>query len=303
MQEFTVDAPAVVRNDTNPRNGRRNYTRVRDHWIVCDASEIAALAESRVTPQRKAHISGEWFGGHRWHDAIKAAQIGDNAAVAKSERYLSEMAAYMPESARRAYIDDVAGATPNVQAFIAGHPLNMRRRIVTKDEYAPLCIVYDPTCSSSIPAEKMTQRGIAVLALVRALAGVRPVELYVAGGLDWDHGIEGMGADWGAWIMVRIETAPLDIARAAHYMTHASFPRGILYSILEGAPTKASGGWPYGSHRVSIKNFEAIAKQALPHAQDVLAIPGVINSDPLLDNPRLWLGATMRRLMGEQEAA
>lgn len=277
---FHLPAPPAVRAALHRDD-------IEDRWLICDASEIADLAEKHV-PEKYRKLGGGWAGNMPWPRLIEAERLGDVSSVNRSDALMAEMAEYMPESMHRAYLDDVAGAVPNIPAFIAGHPLTMRRRVTRASEYAPLAIAFDPTCSAVISPEQIRRRGVCVLALVRALASRRPVELWVCGGLDVD-------CKHGAWIACRVETAPLDLARAAHYLTHPGHVRAITYGLLTGVHN-AGPSWPYDNVRVSISHFKAIVSQALPHASDVLALPGLTHTDELINNPRAWLERTIQEL-------
>jgi hypothetical protein len=285
MQKVTHDAPPSVRKD---------FPNARDNWLIMDASELPDFANTVAPAWRK---DSDWSGG-RFADHVRTSRTGDMTAVAQSEALLSEMASYMPQSQRRGYIMDVAGAVPCVPAFLSGNPMNMRRRIKVRDEYAPLAIVYDPTCSGGLEHHHIFKRGLTVLALVRALSGLRPIELYV---------VVGLGGPGGNYIAVRVETAPLDVARAAWMLTAPGMVRGLGYNILHDK-LKSPGGWPYNNcskdrGSLSPTVFRDIMQKALPHVSDVLAIPGLIVKDDLINDPRGWLARTFLELTGQQEAA
>lgn len=278
MQRFTLDSPKTVGDH-------------KDHWIILDASELYDFADS-VPGRLRPKVSGSWYGGD-FNQARELCRSGDLDVVAKSDALLSEMSAYMPESGRRGYLMDVAGAVPSIPTFLSGNPLNMRRRIKVRDEYAPLAIVFDPTCSAALNVKQIFQRGITVLALVRALAGLRPIELWVLGGLNG-----GTGGYDASFVATRIETAPLDLARAAWMLTSSLSIRGISYSLLE-THCGATGGWPYRDHDLCKNNFREIVLQALPHVSDVLAIPSIHIADELVNDPRAWLARTFKELTGQ----
>ncbi len=289
MQKFSLPSPKCVQDACG---GDRT-----DYWIMADAAELptlfGALGDVRL---RDIDTRSKWFGGNSAQIAERCKK-GDASIVPASDALLSEMSAYTMTTARRGYLMDVAGAVPSVPAYLSGNPLNMRRRVKTQDEYAPLAIIYDPTCSANIKPSQIFDRGIVVLALVRALAGLRPIELWVAGGLDADSGKN------GGYFAARVETAPLDLARAAWMLTSADFPRGVAYGVIK-QQFNARGAWPYGNHQASLGiNFRDIVLQAFPHVSDVLAIPAIHSSDELLTNPKSWLKRTFNELAGQQQEA
>lgn len=270
----------------------------KDNWLILDSSELHSTADGIPAHLRqKVDNNRDWHGGS-FDAALEMCRTGDMSVVEKSDALLSEMSAYMPQSARRGYHMDVAGAVPSVPVYLSGNPLNMRRRIKTRDEYAPIAIVYDPTCSAAISNDKIFRRGIVVLALVRALAGLRPIELWTCGGLN-------VGRTGGGYVAIRIETAPLDLARAAHLMTSTMAVRGINYNLLNHY-LGCDGGWPYCNHSASLgTNFREVVRAAMPHVSDVLAIPAIHCDDELLTDPKAWLRRTFLELTGQdqQEAA
>lgn len=281
-----------------------------DRWTFCDASELHDLARDKGLPLVASHMQGNprWYGGVRTaEEALRLTREGDLSAVEKADRLLSEMN-YTPQTARRGFVLDVAGAAPVTPVYLSGNPLNMRRKIRIKDEYAPIAIVYDPTCSAAISADKIFQRGITVLALLRALSEIRPVELWVATGLgaqDWFK----LRSPWtrnervkGFWLATRVETAPLDLAHAAHFLTHAAHVRGIGYGLCHAMGS--GGSWPHQDFTTVQKNFRAICLASFLHVSDVLAIPSICVVDELVNDPKAWLERTMAELTEQmQEAA
>ena len=167
------------------------------------------------------------------------------ARVSASDAMLSKMEKYAFESNKRTWRNDIAGGCPDVPAYIAGQPLSMRRRTIVESDSAPLAIIVDLTASEGIPADIMERRGAAILALVRVLSTRRPVELWAGAFLQ--GGPAGMDA---CAFFARIDTAPLDLARAAHVLSSQSMPRQIGFA-LGYALGGFQGRWPYVNDKVS----------------------------------------------------
>ena len=249
-------------------------------WAFDSMLEAADKSQSDAR-WHKSHGSDSWA-GQSYEQAWRYAREGDLSAVAASDALLDKMEAYGLATVKAQWVDDVAGATPNVQAYVAGVPLTMRRRTKAASNAAPLAIIVDLATSAFINVEQARKRGVAILALVRALSQRRPVELWACSGLDAD------GCKNACFLTVRIDTAPLDLARAAYCLTNVGFPRRILYGLASGE-FGFNGHWPFGRGRLSRSEMEACLAPAFQHVTQTLCIPGAHMSNEALDNPEAWL--------------
>lgn len=266
--QMTFDAPA-------PFKGRKAH-----FWFFDSMAEAAdkAQSDSKYHSRKKQR---SWCGGHDFAQACKAAREGDIASVEASDKLLEKMEAYGLATVKAQWIDDVAGAIPNVPAHIAGHPLSMRRKAKAASAAAPIAIIVDLTTSAAIEPNEARARGVAILALVRALSQRRPVELWACAGLDADNYRN------ACFVTVKIDTAPLDLAHAAHCLTHVGFPRQILYGLaLEFG---YSGHWPFGQNALTRSQMEAVCAPAFSHVSETLCLPGVHANDENLKDPEGWL--------------
>jgi hypothetical protein len=266
----------------------------RDNWLVCD--DVASWLDL----PRKGEGNGgmrdgaSWYGGATTDSAKRMARSGDMANVGAADKLLSQFEGEVLTSRRLVVVDDVAGGVPNVPAYLAGSPLAMRRRARVRDDAGLLGIVYDGTISGGMSEAKIRARGCAVLALVRLLSAVRPVELWFAAGLN-------TGRD-GAFATVRLDTAPLDVARAAFFLTHPASARLLGYRALNAA-FNAGGHWPYCGTALTAKDWSLCARAALPHLDDCLAIPGCAIDDQLARDPVSWVRDKLRVYGQQQEEA
>jgi hypothetical protein len=243
----------------------------------------AAQAGGRV------YNGDNWSGGLSPAEAVRRSNMGDLDRVAPSDSLLSRFERFGFEAPRRAWVDDVTGAVPNVPAFLAGHPLAMRRRVKIQDAAAPLAVIVDLTSSSNVDASDLERRGAAILALVRILSARRPVELWAGCATDAD------GCKNASVTLARIETAPLDLARAAFVMVGASFPRQLCYG-LSRARNGFAGSWPYGSHTISRTMFRDMIADAFPHVSDMLCIPAAHSDDQIHKNPEVWIESKLAEM-------
>ena len=270
----------------------------KDTFLIGDIGSFAARAESVPlhNDSRESCVEGhDWTGGLAYNSAVEMTRNGDLSGVAASDKFLSRFEALAPMRAAWRVRDDVVGAVPNVPAFIAGTPLTMRRRERVAVESAPLAIAVDLVSSGSIPAKDLQKRGALILALVRALSATRPVELWAGGSAS-----PSKFRDKGAWhVWTRIDTAPLDLARAAHIMTNPAVTRGMIYAIItdESGEQKSNLHWPYGNHAWSRANMRPILSRVIGSG-DMLTIAAPHSNDELVNNPEQWFERMLKQYGG-----
>lgn len=217
---------------------------------------------------------------------------GDPALAAIAERMLATL-----EQPDAVYADNVpawgrsvSGAMPDVPAYLAGSPLNMRRR-TPQHGLAPLSIVVETYMSGGIGDNDRERRGVAVLALVRKLAMTgHAVDLYMA------H----TSMHSPATCLIRVETRPLDMARAVWAMV-ASFEKTgfksasaeVLYNLKGRADSLQS---PFGDPDFpnNPAKLTAYYSPILNAENALIAVPGLcgVNSPFGTDKAaRQWLEA------------
>lgn len=268
------------------------HKRYVDHFLICDIPEFAQACDKvpgysnsadGITARRKGTGGGDWYGNMSYSQSLKCLREGDLSGVAKSDKLLSEIELLVPMS--KAYItrNDVVGAVPNVPEFISGNPYCMRRRVRTASNTAPLSVFVDLPAQASISAATMAKRGAAMLALVRLLTNTRPVELWAACPIG--------GHKVRATALIRIDTSPLDLARAAHILTHASVSRALGFSVLDHTFLGGSwgGGFPLGDLEQHKQTAVETYRQVVSPGSDVLYIPPANKTDASLNEPVTWL--------------
>lgn len=263
----------------------------KDHFLTFDTpAELADYAQEKAS--NDPHITrapSTFFGPDTGEQALKKARSGDLAGVAASDALLEKFERFTFETSRKAWADDVCGSIPNVPAFIAGHPLAMRRRIRQDSASAPVAIVADLTTSAALTADQIARRGAAILALVRILSARRPVELWA--GCIMNARAQGLSA-----IFCRIETTPLDLATAAYVMTSASFPRRLCYG-LAAVEHGFTGLWPYSNdYNAPKKHGLEIIRRALDHVTEALYVPPIHSNDLITTDPQAWIEARLSEL-------
>jgi hypothetical protein len=213
-----------------------------------------------------------WIGASR-ADTEKRALLGNAALVPMVDKMLNkfELGADFA-STRWRTVDAVAGGAPNVAAFLSGSPVAMRRRVRVADTAAPLTIAFDMGVSQNVNAETIARRGAAALAFARLASAARPVELWV-----YFVAMDGRGKP--AAMAVRIETAPLDIARAAWLFCAPEALRRAGFAALESIGQWGNDQnvrWLRGAEKHDV--IAARAVEQLTGARDFVAIGGLVSN-------------------------
>lgn len=208
------------------------------------------------------------FHGANARDTLERARGGDLARVALADAMLAHLEDAVGFEARRwRTVDSVAGGAPNVAAFLAGSPMSMRRRVRMLDAAAPLTIAVEMTVSANVDKASIARRGAAALALARIAAGQRPVAL-------WGHYACQDGRDKAAAFAVRIETAPLDTARAAWLLCA---PEACRRAAFAACARLAAWDQDSGSVRWLDTHADSVASilPALTGAGDLVSVAGL----------------------------
>lgn len=253
------------------------------HAILTESlRELGQLARDSKLPE-KGYSSRDWDFNLGVERAVDYCFTGDTAAVEESDKLLSQMEEHMQmPSTRTLWTDDVTGAFPNIPAYLAGVPLNMRQRVRVQIDSAPLCIMVDLGISAAISAAQVRNRGIAILALTRALSAHRPIELWAG-----DFG-DSRGTD-AVFIAAKIETSPLNLAEASYALTHPAFVRNVLFG-LETKHHDFTGGWPFRLNRALTRlEMEVLLAPLFSHVTETLCLPGLHVADESMTNPLQWL--------------
>ena len=270
-----------MRQFTTEINGRR-----ADGTIFDSLSEAHEKCFASVN-----HWNSGWMGISQ-KDTERKFKSGDDAEVPASDKLIEELQSKIevPTSRYRVF-DAVAGGVPNVPAYLANQPQSMRVRRKIKEQMAPLTIAVDLTSSAGIDADYLTKRGVAILALVRSLAAVRPVTIWAGCGLS-DAGYNKNRAGF-CWF--QLDTSPLDLTRAAFQLTSGGVGRGMCYQYIT-KHHNGGGGWPFASVDTWRKNATPFIEQWF--GGEVLFIPPVFQKDEF-NKPDKWLIEKIKQYGGE----
>jgi hypothetical protein len=167
-----------------------------------------------------------WCGAYL-EDARRFIRDGNLALVEQSDRLMTELEGKMDFGAHIARnLPAVAGGAPCVPAFLSNSPMSMRQRRRVVTDLAPITVIVNVSAAQACTKDQIQRRGAAVLALVRLLAVQRPTTLVLTVGYD-----DGQRC----LLTVAMDTAPLDLARAAWALTQPEFLRRFMFAAAAHA--------------------------------------------------------------------
>lgn len=242
-----------------------------------------------------------WSGMGR-SSCIRKVERGDMANVKSSDKLLDKMEHLIDYSTSKfEVISTVAGGVPNVPAVLAGIPTNMRLRRRTMSDQAPLSIVCDMVSSGGINADALRKRGVALIALLRALSIVRPVELYFVCGSrpSVERKTENVG------VMVRQETSPLDLARIAHMLGEVGCARNLTYGyecymVNKRGSKNSMIRWPFNDYSGYREQGAFLYAQALcKDPSEVLYMAPPYARDDSISNPEKFIAEMLEKYGGK----
>lgn len=225
----------------------------RLHWFESPA-EFASAADRLEQKYEDRSWTGE-----TWELSIRRAIHGRADLVREAEAAVESVRRRIP-SPRSVWAPSVAGAYPVVPEAISGVPEPMRRRVRAYASNAPVRLFVDLVSSAGVNHDQLARRGAAALALVMALSDERAVEL---------HAVVGLGCSSSRCVcVIKLQTAPLDLASVCHALTSAGFARNLGYSLCWDAANKPEprrrydwmfGYFPSGDARAAyVRQLKAI---------------------------------------------
>lgn len=281
---------------------RLDFEGKEDNFTFLNSDELRATIERSTECVKgvKSHLAqGRWSGNMNYSEAMQALTVGDQSLVAQSDQLLAKLEDQLPQTRKWQRINHVTGNRVRIGAFLAGQPNCMRKRKKLERDDAPVTIFMDLTSSAMVDASDLLKRGVAILAFARCLVQHRPVELW--GGIALgDGGAWRSTTAWSSTVAWHIDTAPLDLARAAFLLAHPAIARGIGYGIgpTLGGHQSWSGNWPWGNQSLHVRTQQDRMRNAL-NASEMLVIPPIYGHDPLVRDPETWILRELARLTGK----
>lgn len=274
-----------------------------DNFTFLDSGDLRSTIEGNVQVQRgiKEQLGSggrSWAGGLSYDQTLKALTVGDESLVAQSDALLARLEDKLPQTRKYQKINHYTGVRVNVPAAIAGLPKSMRKRKKLERDDAPVTIFVDLASSAMISADDILRRGIAILAFARCLVQHRPVELWAGVALG-EGGWRRSSGMWSSTLAWRIDTAPLDLSRAAFLLAHTAASRTVGYGMAPalGGHTSWDGSWPWGNQSEHVKTQTDRMRNAMG-AAEMLVVPPIYGHDPLVRDPEGWITRELARLTG-----
>jgi len=276
---------------------RLDFEGREDNYTFVEAGELRALVD-RIGLGDHKDFKGNWYGAHNARSAINALTFGDQSLVPASDALLAKLEDQLPHTRKFQTQRSLTGGLVCVPEFLSGQPecMRLRRRMDRND--APVTIFMDLTSSAMVNADALLRRGTAILALARALCEHRVVELW--GGIALGDGLGGNRTQaWSSTVAWRIDTNPLDLARAAFLLSAPAMARGIGYGIGPacGGHKTWTGNWSFGNHTLHVRT-QADRLRAAMGTSELLLIPPIFGTDPLVTDPLGWITRELARLTG-----
>lgn len=275
------------------------YNPERNRLVRFDSPEALYDALAKM-PTRHQHTGDGSWAGKPYADALRLLDKGDLTWVERASKLIEniEQAAVFT-SGVKLMMPSVAGYIPNVPALVSGHPesMLMRQESELQGMQTPIGIYYDTGVSAGVSDTQLLNRGVACLALVMALQMFRPVELYVVHTIRPDNGIDCAG------YAVKVETKPLDLARACYMLTSNEMARRLSFSTCYLAANCTtydfSGQWAWSMPPSLNNKYIEYTRRLFDMTPDDILLDGAFLFDKLcLTDPLAWVKKMVARHAG-----
>jgi hypothetical protein len=276
------------------------HDKQHNHYAFDSITQMAAWTQdNRLSHSVINESSGKFYNFQSWSQVAARCAVGHDESVGPASKLMQQLETGLSIETT-AYQSSVAGCFPNVPEFLAGEPECMWDQVHIDSDTAPLAIYLDLTSSAGITPDEFRKRGIAVLALTMLLSSIRPISLHVCTvmGARVSDRPDTMRKRHESYSIAsaRIETAPLDLARAAYVMTDVAAARRMFYAV-----GNTDGSWPtftgvgYGS--TTSAEYVKRVRDILSLDSEVLYIPAVSymsgEVEQMVNQPVEWLNAKL----------
>ena len=183
-----------------------------------------------------------WYGTESYQDADELMIYGDNDSAAKMAAAAVRLRGGS-DGSRRAFVDSVAGFTPNVPNYLRGLPCSMiaSSKVATKNKVINL--VYNMSAHWQITTDELAEAGAKVLsAIVAAEKNGYRVNLYAAGVTKSRSG----ATNTGLFIKIKDSASYLTPAKIAYFLVNPSFLRRHNFAYIERQPVRGDEWKRYG---------------------------------------------------------
>lgn len=266
--------------------------------------DSVADLHSYMTPNKcnSPDTTNTWYGGVTAKTACDMLLTGDQSRVAAAQLMLDKFDVRINTFGME-MATGVAGFCPSVADYLGGSPESMYCMAETQSQAAPLKIIVDTVSSACISQEQINQRGTTILAMVMALAAVRPITLEVVTILDTETSFYfnecGFKNNNYCCARVAINSAPLDLGTACYALCHSGFSRRVLYGALINK-YNSPGIWPgfdgkQAANTRDPKIFNWYLSMLGETEESALFIPAIFAQDDLLTKPVEWINSVLAK--------
>lgn len=237
------------------------------------------------------HFGGmgqDWYGGIGYDEIKRRASVGDNAMVAKAEKYITRLESSLDLPMATAYrtVPSVFGARLQYGEYIAGTPTCFRRKVKTQSDTAPIRIYVGQKISAGLDFDVMAERGAIITAFLAIVSRYRPVDLYTLQEFSLTAG-EGYH-----YMTIHLESRPINLSQVGFVIGHPGFFR-YLGHCFEEKNGVYGGPWPK-DYRVP--GYAVRRGERLGLTSSDLVIPAAHGSDSIVNDPEKWVKTQLQEL-------
>lgn len=270
-------------------------------WIGTEFFDSTEAAAKAAAERGKGRESGTkaWYGA-TFEECLDRIVNGWKDGIQYLKSYDDSLLNPVQTNGNR-WGNDVAGAYPLVPAFIAGDPMNMRRRKPSLTAKGAVRVFVSVAYSASFSNKEVAIRGAVIAELVTKLSITRPVELYVfaemTGSAENDHK---QNADNWQTSVIRIGMSPINIGVIAQALVNVSTLRRLMFAI---GRYEGNIGWAgndaYQFEDKQHDSYQAVWRDRLGAGPDDLILGGCTSANSsgakMIADPKGWLNTQLVR--------
>lgn len=196
---------------------------------------------------------------------------------------------------------DIAGAFPDVPAFLAGDPQAMRRMANQVSDTRPIRIFVGMASSCTFSHVQLARRGALVSALALQLSKTRTVDIYAINSGEKSFSRGALAGQSFAWSVMVKMPKPVSASDLSYWLCHQASVRGLLYSVERAFSGPLS--WPSSLGSMNAYHTpEGIAAHAkiwgAGESDIVVPFPMAhsVEETEIMAKPETWLKNTLQRV-------
>lgn len=225
----------------------------------------------------------------------------ENTALTEQARTMLDKLMLDIPSTRREFVSEVVGAFPNAPAYATGDPECMWLPYASEDEYQPIRIFIQVSCSQGIASDQpqlLIKRGVVLMALIIALSERRQISLvcYHAS-QDARNSRSSRAVHLVSW---DVPTAPLIISQISTHLANPDVCREVAY-CANSAVSGIHGNYWLDGHDPTNPNYDKMRHDLSANPDDII-ISGLHLHDPMIIRPLEWLNEKIALTLNKENA-